>query len=947
MHIPIATYRLQFRPEFDFQDARRILPYLSELGISHIYASPIFKARHGSSHGYDVVDPNQLNPELGSEVDFEDLIADLHQLGMGWIQDIVPNHMAYDSENRFLIDILEHGPNSEYSEFFDVEWEHPYDDFRGKILTPMLGNFYGRCLENGEISLRYDAAGLCVTYYRLRIPLRIESYAKLLTHDLDWLARTLGRSDPDFIKLLGLLYMVKNISDETTGRERKDQTEFVKELLWELYNANPAVRQFMQRNLALFNGETDTSDRHELLDELLSEQFFRLCFWKVGAEELNYRRFFTVNELICVRVEDLKVFQKTHALVEQLAKSGAIDGLRIDHLDGLYDPEQYLRRLRTKAGDLYVVVEKILELDEDLPPDWPIQGTSGYDFLNQVNSLFCQPENETAFDAIYDRCASQKPSYEEWAIDKKRLIAETNLVGDVDNLAHMLKRIARKSRDGRDFTLSGLKKSILEVLVQFPVYCTYINEEGISDRDRRYITLAIENAKNRIPQLLNELTLIEKILLLQFEDFFAEEDRADWLHFTMRFQQFSGPLMAKGIEDTLFYVYNRMISLNEVGGYPHQFGITPEAFHAFNQQRLARWPHAISATSTHDTKRSEDIRARLNILSEISQAWESAVLRWRELNEPCRRITCKRIIPDANNEYFLYQTLVGAFPFAQELETNPELHINFIDRIKAYAVKAVREAKVYTAWLRPDTEYEEGFTTFVERILKPGPDNVFLQDFKAFQERIATYGILNSLAQTLLKLAAPGVPDFYQGSELWDLSLVDPDNRRSVNYEERLSFLQEIKRRCQTDVASLISDLKATRWDGRLKLFLIFRVLAARQQHPDLFAYGEYIPLKAVGAWGDRILAFARHYKGRSAIALVPRFVCEGPHGPAFDSEGACATDPLGQASWKDTALVIPKKLRKSWQDALTGQEVADEAKLPIAKLLQSYPVALLVGDKP
>lgn len=933
MRIPIATYRLQFNPAFGFEAAEGIVDYLQALGISDIYASPIFKARAGSSHGYDVVDPTQLNPELGGEEAFEALIRTVQQNGMGWVQDIVPNHMAYDSENPFLIDILEHGPHSEYSDFFDVEWEHPYDDFRGKLLAPLLGDFYGRCLERGELTLDYDKDGLTVNYYDLWIPLRIESYARFLTYDMDRLARSLGRSHPDFVKLLGILYMLKNLSTETTGRERKDQAQFIKELLWELYSGNEPINAFIQHNLALFNGKTETSsDRYDLLDELLTDQFFRLAFWKVGAEELNYRRFFTVNELICLRIEDIKVFQKTHSLIAHLVKAGQIQGLRIDHLDGLYDPEHYLRRLRTKCGDdIYVVVEKILERDETLPADWPIQGTSGYDFLNQVNGLFCQRANAKAFDAIYRHQVAKPPDYEAWVVDKKRLIAATNLVGDVDNLGHLLKGIAGKYRYGRDFTLSGLRKAILEVLVQFPVYCTYINDANVSDRDRAYIQHAVAKAHKRIPQLENELAFVEQVLTLNYEDVLTEEDQGEWLHFAMRFQQFSGPLMAKGLEDTLFYVYNRLISLNEVGGDPGTFGVTAEEFHRYNQRQLTHWPHTLNASSTHDTKRSEDIRARLNVLSEIPDEWEQQVKRWKALNESCKLVTKKRSIPDPNNEYFLYQTLVGAFPFGDD----PEEYATFVERIKAYVVKAVREAKVYTAWLRPDTEYEEGFVTFVERILDDSGKNKFLAEFRPFQQKIAEFGLYNSLSQTLLKLTSPGVPDLYQGTELWDFSLVDPDNRRPVDYNERLSFLQEIQRRCQTDLKSLLGDLKATRYDGRLKLFLIARTLTVRQQYQAVFNQGDYQPLAVEGERADHIVAFARTYKGQSAIAIVPRFLATllPP-----DQE------PYGKAVWGDTALTLPQELKGPWLDALTDVKHRDQSRLPIAKILQNFPVALLVN---
>lgn len=931
MRIPIATYRLQFHADFGFKDATRILNYLEELGISDIYASPIFKARQGSSHGYDIVDSSQLNPELGTDEDFAELTSELAKREMGWLQDIVPNHMAYDSENPFLVDILEHGPYSEYSDFFDVEWEHPFEDFKGKILTPMLGDFFGRCMERGEITLDYDEDGLTVNYYNLWVPLRIESYARFLTHDMDTLAKSLGRNHPDFVKLLGILFMVKNLSEETTGRERKDQALFIKELLWELYKTNEEVKTFIQKNLALFNGEKEEGDRYELLDNLLSDQFFRLAFWKVGAEELNYRRFFTVNELICLRIEDLKVFQKTHSLIGQLTKNGQVQGLRIDHLDGLYNPEQYLRRLRTKCGeDTYIVVEKILELDEELPDDWPIQGTSGYDFLNQLNGLFCQRANAKAFDAIYGRLVDHRPVYETWKADRKRLIADTNLVGDVDNLAHLLKRIAGRYRYGRDFTLSGLRKSILEVLVYFPVYCTYINEDGVSNRDRTYIQYAINHANKSIPQLQNELAFIEKVLTLDYEDFLTEADKAEWLHFSMRFQQFSGPLMAKGVEDTLFYVYNRMISLNEVGGNPGTFGITLKDFHTFNQRQLEHWPHTLNTSSTHDTKRSEDVRARLNVLSEIPEEWDKQIRRWQDLNDAFKIVTEKRTIPDPNNEYFLYQTLIGAFPFGND----PDEYQTFVERVKAYVVKAVREAKVYTAWLRPDSEYEEGFVTFVERILKVSDQNDFLADFCPFQQKIARYGIFNSLSQTLLKITAPGVPDCYQGTELWDLSLVDPDNRRPVNYEERISFLQEIQRRCQTDINSLLSDLQATWHDGRMKLFLIFRALTARKKYLEVFERGNYTPIKAEGQYADHIVAFARSYQKQMAIVVAPRFLT----GLIQPSE-----NPYGEEVWGDTALILPKKFQATWCDTITNREITDLSRLPIGKILQNFPVALLL----
>lgn len=942
MRIPTATYRLQFHPEFGFQQAQKVIHYLAELGISDIYASPIFKARSGSSHGYDVVDPNQLNPELGSHQDFENLMAELHSLNMGWVQDIVPNHMAYNSENYFLMDILEHGPDSEYFDYFDIEWEHPYEDIKGKLLTPMLGDFYGNCLENGEIQLNYDENGLNVNYYDIKLPLRIESYATFLSHDLGRLSRKLGRSHPDAIKMLGILYIVKSISTDLSGRQRKDQTDFVKSLLWEAYNNNEEIKNFINRNLEIFNGEVGKPESFDLLDKLLSEQFFRLSFWKVGAEELNYRRFFTVNDLISLRVEDQRVFQKTHETIEQLVKAGKFTGLRIDHIDGLFDPTEYLRRLREKMGDIYVVAEKILELEEKLPEEWCLQGTSGYHFLNQANSVFCQTDNAREFSNIYRRMTGYHEVYENLVSEKKRLIAETNLVGDVDNIARLLKRIAGQYRYGRDFTLTGLKKAILEVLVQFPIYCTYINHDGVSDRDRFYVRKAIQKAKRQIPQLVKELNLIEKFLLLDYEGTLTDAEREQWVLFAMRLQQFSGPLMAKGVEDTLFYVYNRLVSLNEVGGHPQQFGISLEDFHQFNREQLKSWPHAMNATSTHDTKRSEDVRARINVLSEIPTEWEAQVKRWRELNEEHKKTSSEntksgkdqRTIPDANDEYFLYQNLVGVFPFSADEQE----YADFTERIKQYVIKSVREAKVHTAWITPDTDYEEGFLAFIDKILNPSPDNTFLTEFRDFQKKIAAYGMFNSLSQTLLKIASPGVPDFYQGTELWNLSLVDPDNRRAVDYEERLSFLQEMKRRCQTGMESLLSDLKATREDGRMKLFLIARGLQARQEYQQVFQHGDYLPLSVTGSFHWHIIAFARFYRGTTVIAIAPRFLT---------SVISPDADPLGEEVWKDTRIELPKKLQSAkWRDTLVDLEVAGGETLSVGQVLQEFPVALLVSEE-
>ncbi|WP_017720821.1 malto-oligosyltrehalose synthase [Kamptonema formosum] len=931
MRIPVATYRIQVNSAFNFEATKNLIPYLKELGISEIYVSPIFKARKGSSHGYDVVDHSQINPELGTPEELEALVSELQQRDMGWVQDIVPNHMAYDSQNLWLMDIMENGQDSDYSDYFDIEWNHPYEDIKGRVLAPMLGTFYGEALENGEIQLSYEESGLSVNYYSLKLPVRIESYSRFLTHNLGYLPRALGgRNHPDFMKFLGIFYLIKNLPSEPKGKERYDQLAFVKGLLWELYTQNPHVQEFIDSNVKVFNGEKGNPESFNLLDSLLAEQFYRLSFWKVGAEEINYRRFFTVNELICVKIQELKVFNKAHALVSKLVEEGKITGLRVDHIDGLYDPTEYLKRLRQKVGTAYITVEKILELKENLPEGWPIQGTSGYDFLNYLNGIFCRRETERKFTEIYSNFTDCHSSYQRLCLEKKHLIVDKNFAGDVDNLAQILKKIAGQSRRSSDFTLNGLKRTLSEVLALFPVYRTYVNGDGMREDDRAYIQEVIEEAKKRIPLLLNELNFIENLLLREFEKPLPPED-AQRLHFVMRLQQVTGPLMAKGIEDTLFYVYNRLISLNEVGGNPGKFGITAEEFHSFNQQQMAHWPHKMNATATHDTKRGEDARARLNVLSEIPEEWEKQVKRWSEINRSHKIEVGGRAVPAANDEYFFYQTLVGAFP-GYESE-----RAEFVGRVKDYMLKSVREAKLHTAWLRPDTEYEEGFLAFVGKVLDPSDSNEFVKEFLPFQKWVAGYGIFNSLSQTLLKIASPGVPDFYQGTELWDLSMVDPDNRRPVNFDRRIWFLQELKEKAKTDILKLLQALLSDKEDGRIKFFLTFQALQARCQNLEVFQTGDYQPLKVAGKFKEHIVAFARSSGDTTAIAVAPRFLTA-----LVTPEGY----PLGEQVWADTHIEIPQGAPSFWHNAITEQTISGGDKMAISEILQHFPVALLVSRR-
>jgi (1->4)-alpha-D-glucan 1-alpha-D-glucosylmutase len=930
MRIPSSTYRIQFNPSFDFQAVKEIIPYLAELGISDLYASPIFKATKGSPHGYDVVDQNQINSELGSETDLEELAMALVEHEMGWLQDIIPNHMAYSHENTMLTDIFEKGPASDYYRFFDVEWEHPHEGIRGRVLAPFLGTFLGEALENGQIKLAYDDSTMWVTYFDIRFPLRIESYSNIFTHDLGRLKSSLGRDHSDFTKLLETVSLLKNVPAQEENRERHAQMTFAKSMLWELYSTNKQIKGFIDTNISMFNGDPESPVSFNLLNNLLSEQHFRLSFWKVATEEINYRRFFNINDLISLKIEDDTVFNHTHARIFTLLKEGKISGLRVDHIDGLYDPTKYLHELRKKVGKTYVVAEKILERGEETPLIWPIQGTTGYDFLNYVNGIFCQKNNEKKCTRIYSRFTNLKMSFDELVYEKKKLILERHMAGDVDNIADLLKQASSRDRHGGDITLYGLKMAMVEVMARFPVYRTYINKEAFRDEDLLYINIAVDKALQSNPGLMYELQFIKRFLLLELGDYLSEEDKEHCLHFVMRFQQFTGPLMAKGFEDTTLYLYNRLLSLNEVGGFPETFGVSLEEFHAFNKRRNDFWPHSLTATSTHDTKRGEDVRARLNVLSELPEEWQAVIKKWSNINSKKKQRMRGLRVPDKNDEYFLYQTLVGACPFSEGEQSL------FKERLKSYMIKAVREAKVHTAWLEPDHEYEDACIEFIERILDTSKPNEFLQTFVPFQKKIAYYGIFNSLSQTLLKITSPGVPDFYQGAEMWDLNLVDPDNRRPVDFSMRKSFLRNIKEEAQAHLLSLVSKLLRQREEGRIKLFLVSMALRTRKQYADVFQMGIYTPLEVTGKFRDHIIAFQREYDGKGTVTIAPRFFA------TLVEEGRL---PLGSEVWQDTRVAMPDSAPVKWTNTLTGEIIPGEKNIAVGQILQHFPVALLVSD--
>ncbi|MGH7848253.1 MAG: malto-oligosyltrehalose synthase, partial [Candidatus Binatia bacterium] len=715
------------------------------------------------------------------------------------------------------------------------------------------------------------------------------------------------------------------------SRERSDQVRFVKSMLWELYTTNGDIEQWVDRNVARFNGRPGQPETFSAMDQLLSEQLFRLSFWKVAAEEINYRRFFNINELISVRVEDPRVLGDTHRLILRLSAERQIQGIRVDHIDGLYDPAAYLRTIRERAQDHYLIVEKILALSEELPADWPVQGTTGYDFTNYVNGIFCDSANEKRFSQIYSRFAGQKP-YPELVSEKKRLIIGKYMAGDVDDLAHFLRNISSRDRYGSDITLYGLRRALVEVLTFFPVYRSYVCRDIYNEADRGNIQEALRRSKEANPGLLHELKFIERFLLLNFESHTTEDEKTQWIQFVMRFQQFTGPLMAKGFEDTTLYVYNRLLSLNEVGGDPGQFGINMARFHLFNETRARRWPHTLNATSTHDTKRGEDARARINVLSEIPEEWEKTIRAWTRINQSARTVVKGREVPDRNDEYFLYQTLVGSFPLSGSGD-------EFVARLKSYIIKAVREAKVHTEWLRPDEAYEEAFTGYIDAILKPSESNPFLREAFPFIKKISFYGMLNTLSQTFIKILAPGVPDFYQGTELWDLSFVDPDNRRPVDFASRARLLEEIRQKESQDPINLAIDLFNVWEDGRIKLYLTYKVLQVRRSHRALFLDGDYIPFKVAGSYREHACAFARHRQGEWLLTVVPRLTTQ------LVSPGKL---PVGDSLWDTTHLLLPKGVPRKWTNIFTAELVespeagTDRLYLPLQAIFKSFPFAVL-----
>ena len=922
MRIPTATYRLQLTKQKTFADAAELVPYLAELGVSDLYASPVFAARPGSEHGYDVLDHAKLNPELGGDEGFTTLAEALRKQQLGLLLDLVPNHMciAGDGNARWL-DVLEHGPSSPAAAFFDIDWRPPKSELVGRVLLPVLSKQYGQALEE-DLRISYDGGKFLLTYDSVRLPLDPTTWTHVLGPALGHLRRAHGDEGPFVLELESIMRALRNMPLRTEVepakvRERAHETNVIRRRLVALIEESAEMRGALDEALREINGRRGDSVSFERLEALLASQGYRLSLWRVAAHEINYRRFFDINELAAIRVEDPRVFEAVHRLPLELVARKIVTGFRIDHVDGLSDPERYLASLRSAWNDAvspdgsedgggYVVVEKILMPGERLSSAWATAGTTGYEFLNLVSSVLVNAAAADRLKATFDRFGEEPRRFSDVVYDGKKLILRAAMSAELTVLARKLDRISEQHRYTRDFTLNSLHEVLSEIIACFPVYRTYIRPEDgyVADHDRAVIESAIKLAKRRNPVIDESVfDFVRGILLLERSPGLSEAQRDARADFVRRFQQLTGPVTAKGVEDTAFYRYFPLAALCEVGGDPSHIGIALEEFHRRSAERAHSFPHALSATATHDTKRGEDMRARLLVVSELPDEWEAFLTAWRDANRGLRSDFGIGEALDLRDEFLLYQTLVGTLP-----PQGPSAP-GYRERILTYMEKAIHEAKLHTSWINPDTAYVATVRRFVEGALDPARSAGALTELERFVGKIARPGYWNGLSQTLLKIASPGVPDIYQGTELWDFSLVDPDNRRPVDFAARRALLASLRPHPERPLPGLLSELMKTPEDGRIKLYVTSRALGLRRAQADLFREGRYEPLGTQGSRRDQVVAFARLQGPQAALLVVGRHYARLPDG---------GQQPLGNI-WKDTKVVLPEDLSgRSFRDVLT-----------------------------
>jgi malto-oligosyltrehalose synthase/4-alpha-glucanotransferase len=908
MYNPVSTYRIQFNKDYNFRDFKKQIGYLSMLGTATVYASPIFEASPGSMHGYDVTNPSVINPEIGKYSDFEDICGKLKSLNIGWLQDIVPNHMAFHMNNKWLMDVLENGSESGFAPFFDIDFDHP--DLNGKLIVPFLGKEADEAIRDGEITLDWHNGNFVFRYFDFWFPVSPDSFLTLMNGKA-------GEAPESFRKLL----------DEYNGTKRRGKIKIdegwydFREKTAQLHGRSAPFREYSEAIKEKINGDKES------LSGLLEKQNYKLAFWNESSDRMNYRRFFTVNSLICLKMEDDKVFGAYHDFIAQQVRQGRFNGLRIDHIDGLRKPLYYLEKLRLLAGnDTYIVAEKILQKDEELLPDLPMQGTSGYDYLGIVNNLFTYRKNFSLFRKFYRDITGISDDPEEIIYKKKKFILTWRMHAEWDNLTRLFSESGLMP-DG--ITIESLKEALGEFLLLFPVYKLYSDQFPLTHEEQELLKNIFSKAAAKNSSIKNVLDVLENTFLNQ--EGFDDNLKAKAISFFTRVMQFTGPLMAKGVEDTTMYFYNCFICHNEVGDDPSSEGISSSEYHNLMINRLKKFPMTMNATSTHDTKRGEDVRARLNVLSEMPGDWFENVRKWISLNSKFKKVVKGSDSPTMNEEYFIYQTLIGVFPF------DGIINGEFVKRIEEYMIKSLREAKTETDWNFPDKEHEQAVLEFLKQILDP--DGEFMKSFIPFQQKISNFGIVNSLSQVMLKALAPGTPDFYQGTEMWDLSMVDPDNRRPVDYDLRSETLEYIVKKDKEEPSELYKELWNSRNDGRMKLWLTHRLMMERKSDPELFLHGSYIPLNVKGKYRENIIAFARVYENRWYIAVVPLYLGVIP-------DNSVRKEP-GPVKWGDTRIELPEDAPAGWKSSSAEDQNVTGRTIRIHDIMEIPCPVFLKGSNP
>jgi (1->4)-alpha-D-glucan 1-alpha-D-glucosylmutase len=981
-YVPLSTYRLQVHAGFPLEAARDITGYLARLCIGAVYTSPYFAASPGSTHGYDVCNHNEISEEAGGAAAHAAFIETVRANGLGHLVDFVPNHMGIGTgSNAWWNDVLENGPSSPTAKFFDVDWTPVKAELHAKLLLPILGDQYGQVLERGELKIVFHDGALSLRYFDHELPINPRQAPRVYRQAVERVAAALEPSHPHLLEFHSIISSLENLpayteSDPDRMAIRQREKEVAKGRLARLVAESDAVREAIEQAVAEFNGRPGDPESFDPLHELLEAQAYRLSYWRTASHQINYRRFFDINTLAGLRVEDPEVFAQTHQLLRELLADERVNAVRIDHPDGLFDPARYFHMLQELAADalgqprdperegrpdrpLYVLAEKILSGREELPRRWAVHGTTGYNYLNDLNGIYVDAGRAKQMRRTYAKLTGHSEPFEEALYVCKRLIIETSMASEMNVLAHMFDRIAQSSRRSRDFTRESLRDVLTEVVACFPVYRTYVDEDGWTPEDRKVVEQAIALARRRNPAM--EATLFDffrEVMLPREVDAepqpnerragyppaTAEEARAR-RHFAMKLQQYTGPVQAKGLEDTAFYRYNLLLSLNEVGGDPSRFGRPVEEFHRANARRLRDWPYEMLTTATHDTKLGEDVRARVNAISELSAEWGREVARWMRANRSVRTVVEGEAAPDRNDEYRFYQALVGAWPVGLP-DDIAEAPRELVERLQGYMLKAVREAKVHTSWLTPNAQYEEALNRFVEASLTGSAGARFLKLMLPFQRRLAAVGMLNSLSQVVVKLGSPGIPDVYQGTEMWDLSLVDPDNRRPVDFEVRqaaLSGIEALLARPHDERLPGLQQMLSEWQNGHIKLLATHVCLRLRRDHPELFLAGAYSPLEVEVVVGAGAVAFARTLGDQAVIVAGPRL--------AAGLVDQTLAVPLGGSRWKTSRILLPPELAgRRFRHEITGAEItptttAGQAWIFLGQIFEHVPVGILRAE--